>query len=545
VTGSSRLRPRSLRRPAGRAAAGAGRAAAGAGRAELQPEGQRAFSVADLRAAESQLLAAVPPGALMQRAAAALAAVTAGVLREHCGGVTGRRVVLLVGAGNNGGDALWAGARLAGRGARVQAVLTAGSVHEPGLAALLAAGGTMLDAGADGGVAEAGTAVMRADVLLDGLVGLGGRAGLRAPAEHLVADLPADLPVVAVDLPSGVDPDTGETPGPHVRAGVTVSFGADKPCLLLPPADLAAGRVVRVDLGMAPHLPVLPAVERLDLRAAAARWPVPGPVVDKYRRGVAGLVVGSTGYPGAAVLCARGALGAGVGMLRYLGPPEVTNAVRSACPEVVAGPGRVQAWVLGSGVDPRDQTRAADLDRAIRSALDDGVPCVIDAGALSLLPDRVPPGWLLTPHAGELATLLSARGRPVGREQVEASPARYARAAVEVTGGTVLVKGATTLVADPDGRLRSQADGPGWLATAGSGDVLAGIAGALLAAGLPAIDAGTLATLVHGRAGHLASAGGPVSAVAVAAALPAAVARLLRHGSSPGPVRDPARLLGH
>ena len=497
-----------------------------------------AFRVADLRAAEAVELAAVVPGALIQRAAAALAAVTAGVLREHYGRVTGRQVVLLVGAGNNGADALWAGARLAARGARVQAVLTAAAVHRPGLAALRAAGGTVIDLRAAGGAvidaraavgpAVASTAVLRADLVIDGLVGLGGTAGLRAPAEQLVAQIPPALPVVAVDLPSGVDPDTGATPGSHVRAWVTVSFGADKPCLLLPPGDRAAGRVVRVDLGLRPHLPVLPAVERLGVRAAAGRWPVPGPEQDKYRRGVLGLVVGSTDYPGAAVLCAEGALGAGVGMIRYLGPPAVADAVRARCPEVVAGAGRVQAWVLGSGIDPQaPDHRPDDVRAAIATALADGRPALLDAGALALMPDRVPAGWLLTPHAGELAVLLSRRGHPASREQVEGCPVRYLRRAVDLTGATVLLKGATTLVAGPDGRLRSQADGSPWLATAGSGDVLAGVAGALLAAGLPAIEAGSLAALVHGWAGHLAGRGGPVTAAAVAAQLPAAVAALL------------------
>jgi ADP-dependent NAD(P)H-hydrate dehydratase / NAD(P)H-hydrate epimerase len=487
-----------------------------------------AFWVADLRAAEAVEQAAVPPGALIQRAAAALAAVTAGVLREHCGRVTGRQVLLLVGAGNNGADALWAGARLAARGARVQAVLTTAVVNGPGLAALRAAAGTVIDGRAGGGPAAASAALLRADLVIDGLVGLGGTAGLRAPAEQLVAQIPPDLPVVAVDLPSGVDPDTGATPGSHVRAWVTVSFGADKPCLLLPPGDRAAGRVVRVDLGLRPHLPVLPAVERLGVLAAASRWPVPGPTQDKYRRGVLGLVVGSTTYPGAAVLCAEGALGAGVGMIRYLGPAPVADAVRARCPEVVAGAGRVQVWVLGSGIDPQaPDHRPDDVRAAIAIAQADGRPALLDAGALALMPDRVPAGWLLTPHAGELAVLLTGRGRPVSREQVESCPVRYLRQAVELTGATVLLKGATTLVAGPDGRLRSQADGSPWLATAGSGDVLAGVAGALLAAGLPAIEAGTLAALVHGWAGHLASAGGPVTAAAVAAQLPAAVAALL------------------
>lgn len=183
------------------------------------------YLVADVRAAESAALATAPEGSLMQRAAAALAASCARLLRESGSRrVTGRRVVLLVGAGNNGGDALFAGARLAARGAQLVAVSTADQVHAEGLAALLRAGGTLAGS-LDSGLA----AVRRAELVVDGLVGLGAKPGLREPAAALVAAIAVGVPVVAVDLPSGVDPDTGELPGPHVTADVTVTFGAAKP----------------------------------------------------------------------------------------------------------------------------------------------------------------------------------------------------------------------------------------------------------------------------------------------------------------------------
>ncbi|MFZ5871037.1 MAG: NAD(P)H-hydrate epimerase, partial [Actinomycetota bacterium] len=179
----------------------------------------RAHRVDDVRRAEQAAMRGVPDGALMQRAAAGLAAATAALLRERRGGVTGRRVVVLAGAGNNGGDALWAGARLARRGARVDAVAAADRVHAGGLAALRAAGGRLLDG------EPARRALTRADVVLDGLVGIGGTPGLRDRAATLAAQLPPTAAVVAVDLPSGVDPDTGETPAAHVRADLTVTFG--------------------------------------------------------------------------------------------------------------------------------------------------------------------------------------------------------------------------------------------------------------------------------------------------------------------------------
>ncbi len=486
----------------------------------------RASDVAAVRAAEAVVLAATPEGALMQRASAGLAATCARLLTARRGGVAGARAVLLVGSGNNGGDALWAGARLARRGARVDAVLVGDHPHAHGLAALRRAGGRTTTA--DDALAAA--VLDRADLVVDGLVGLGGTPGLRPPADALVAAVPRSALVVAVDLPSGVDPDTGQTPAAHVRADVTVTFGAAKPCLLLPPACHAAGVVDVVDLGLGPHLPATAAVERLTDGDAAALLPVPGTDAHKYTRGVVGVVAGSAGYTGAAVLACGGALRAGAGMVRYVGPEHPAERVRATWPEVVVGAGRVQAWTVGSGVD-----LAADASQRepMVAALASGQPVVLDAGAIPLLADGLRPTGpaLLTPHAGELATLLGTQ-----RADVEARPAAHARDAAARFGVHVLLKGAVTLVAAPDGRLRSQDDATPWLATAGAGDVLAGIAGTYLAAGLDPLDAGSLAALVHGRAARVASAGGPLLASDVAACVPGGVAALLR--ARPGGAAD-------
>jgi hydroxyethylthiazole kinase-like uncharacterized protein yjeF len=286
---------------------------------------------------------------------------------------------------------------------------------------------------------------------------------------------------------------------------------------------------VLVDIGLDAQTLGPPAVERLEPADVAARWPVPLHDDDKYSRGVVGVVAGGATYSGAAVLCTGAAVRTGAGMVRYLGPRPSTDLVRAWWPEVVPGPGRVQAWVLGSGVDPADEEQAG----AVQHALDSGEPCVVDAGALqvlalSLATGRRPSGsLLLTPHAGELARLLTEVSVDTTREQVEADPLWFARTAAEVAGATVLLKGATTLVVTPDGAVRSQVDGPHWLATAGSGDVLAGIAGALLAAGLDPLEAGSAATVVHGLAGGIASRGGPVSATTVLDAVPRAIAGLL------------------
>jgi len=489
-----------------------------------------AFDVAAVRAAEERAMAGLAEGALMQRAAAGLAAEVLRELREHTGGVHGRHVVLLVGPGSNGGDALWAGARLAGRGVRVTAVLTSEKAHEKGLRALRVAGGGVVAAAASPDPAAA--AVRTADLAVDGLLGIGGRPGLRDAAATL-AEAARTTRVVAVDLPSGVDPGTGATPGPHVRADVTVTFGLSKPCLYLPPGCRAAGEVRFVDLGL--PRPGDPAVRRFERDDVARSWPVPGPDDDKYSRGVVGVVAGGAMYTGAAVLATGAAVRTGAGMVRYLGPGAATDLVRARWAEVVPGAGRVQAWVLGPGVDPHDAGQAEH----VRTALAGAEPCLVDAGALGMLPDLLRSGdvrapLLLTPHAGELAQLLGDLGSQTARDAVEADPVTHARRAADRTGATVLLKGAVTLVVPPQGPVRSQADAPPWLATAGAGDVLAGVAGTLLAAGVEPPDAGAMAAHVHGLAGEIASGGGPVSAGAVLDAVPAAVRQVLASPSRDG-----------
>ncbi|HEV7627335.1 MAG TPA: NAD(P)H-hydrate epimerase, partial [Streptomyces sp.] len=195
-----------------------------------------AYSVDTVRAAEQELMGRLPDGVLMQRASAALASACSGML----GRTYGARVVLLVGSGDNGGDALFAGARLARRGAGVSAVLLSPErVHEGGLAALRSAGGWVLVApsarigGAERTVVSVEPVIARADLVVDGIVGIGGKGGLRPGAVELM-DL-VSAPVVSVDLPSGVDADTGEVQGAAVRADATVTFGAYKPGLLLDP----------------------------------------------------------------------------------------------------------------------------------------------------------------------------------------------------------------------------------------------------------------------------------------------------------------------
>jgi hydroxyethylthiazole kinase-like uncharacterized protein yjeF len=462
---------------------------------------RRAYDVAQVRAAEDALMAQVPEGALMQRAAAGLATVCAQVL----GTVYGSRVVLLVGSGNNGGDALFAGARLATRGASVEAVLLNETPHAEGLAALLRAGGRAVDASTD--------AVDRADLVVDGIVGIGGRGPLRDPAAAVVARL-ADGPlVVAVDVPSGVDASTGQVSGVAVHADVTVTFGALKPGLVIDPGAQHAGALELVDIGLGPHLPPDGAVEVLQAADVAALVPRPDRESDKYQRGVLGVAAGSDQYTGAAVLCVGGALRGGAGMVRYVGSAGPEALVRQRWPEVVVGAGRVQAWTVGSG-------GGGDAADRLGEAFDGDVPVLVDADALTALKDHrgSRPPCLLTPHAGELARLLD-----VDREDVEARRLEHARRAAAELDAVVLLKGSTTVIADPSGRVRVNPTGTPALATAGSGDVLAGLGGALLAGGLGPFDAGAAAAWLHGLAGRLASDGGaPISAYDVLDALPRA-----------------------
>lgn len=460
-----------------------------------------------VRAAERTVLDRVAPGALMRRAAFGLAVVA----RRMIGG--GRRATLLVGAGDNGGDALWAGAELRRRGLGVTAVLLVPErAHAEGLAALRRAGGRIVGTGP---AAEA--AVRRADLVVDGIVGLSGRGPLRPGAAELVALADAaGTPVLAVDSPSGVDPDTGAVDGPAVTAAATVTFGARKPVHVL--AAHRCGPVTLVDIGLGPELPAPHAVV-LDAADVAARWPVPGPTDDKYTQGVTGVAAGSATYPGAAVLATGAAVLATSGMVRFAG--TAADLVRARWPEVVAvddvaDAGRTQAWSVGPGIGTDDGGRAL-----LAAVLDRGGPACVDADGVTLLGAHADlraaaagRPVVITPHDREFERVAGA----VGADRVAA--ARRAAAALRVT---VLLKGNATVVADPGGRALVHPSTTSWAATAGSGDVLTGVVGALLAAGLEPWWAAGCAAFVHARAAALAADGAPAPASAIQHAVTAAI----------------------
>ncbi|MGM1060969.1 NAD(P)H-hydrate dehydratase [Saccharothrix sp. Mg75] len=457
------------------------------------------WTTARVREAEERVLAVVPPGALMRRAAFGVAVVAAELLAGR------RRVGLLVGAGNNGGDALWAGYYLRKRGVAVSAVLLSPSrAHAEGLAAFRRAGGRVVDR------------LGPVDLVVDGIVGLSARGPLRPDAAEHVAAL--DAPVLAVDLPSGVDPDTGHVAGPAVRAHTTVTFGCLKPVHAL--AD--CGDVRLVDIGLTGELHG-PDLLELDAEDVGAAWPVPGPDSDKYTQGVTGVAAGSSTYPGAAVLSTGAAVLATSGMVRYAG--AAAGAVRAHWPEAICtgsitDAGRVQAWVVGPGLGT-----GLGSEQVLRTVLEAGVPVCADADAITMLAnnpdlwDARDPGTplVLTPHDREYERLAG----PVGEDRVAA-----ARRAAEKFDAVVLLKGRTTVIASPDGRTLVNRAPDSWAATAGSGDVLSGILGSLLAAGLDPPLAAASAAHLHARAATLAAANAPVPASALLHAVPDAIRTL-------------------
>lgn len=461
------------------------------------------YTAEQIQAAEAPLLAALPDGVLMRRAAYGLQTVIAAELQQRTGAVAGRRVCAVVGSGNNGGDALWAATLLRRRGAAASAVLlNPEHTHAAALAAFRAAGGRVVES------VPAAT-----DLVIDGVIGISGTGPLRpAAAEVFAGAEAAGIPIAAVDVPSGVDVQTGAVTGPAVRAALTVTFGGLKPVHAL--AD--CGRVHLVDIGLD-----LPHTDLLGMEAADVRdlWPAPGPHDDKYTQGVVGVLAGSSAYAGAAVLCAGAAVAATSGMVRYAG--SAAAEVVSHWPEVVAAPsvqeaGRVQAWAVGPGLGTDEESFTT-----LTYALATDEPVIVDADALTMLArhphlvsERSAP-TVLTPHAGEYERFGLG---PVGDDRVAA-----ARRLADQLGAVVLLKGNVTVIAAPGGPVFLNPAGGSWAATAGSGDVLSGIIGALLAAGVPSVRAAAAAAFVHARAANL-SAFDPGPAPA-----PTSASRILAH----------------
>ncbi|MBM7824979.1 hydroxyethylthiazole kinase-like uncharacterized protein yjeF [Arcanobacterium pluranimalium] len=474
-----------------------------------------AFGVQAVRMAEQRLLDQGVP--LMEQASFALATSTIRALKKRGFRLPGSTVLLLVGSGNNGADALFAGVTLARRGLQVAAVV-GDRVHDDAVAAAHRAGLRIVQNPDDTTLRQLARAC---GTWIDGILGIGAVGQVRDPyaawirvlCEELTTS-PAKPLVVAVDVPSGLNADSGESPQCVVPADMTVTMGCLKPALLEPPAAFLAGSVEVVPLGFEQVLFAnrdftnddVPAgvrvVDDVDVRD---HWFVPGFSDHKYTRGVLGVLTGSAQYPGAANLSVGGAHKLGLGMIRYLGE---NRAVVKSFPEVVNVPGRVQALLVGSGV-----TELGDA-RTVITQTPTQLPLILDAGGIDLVPEiskslaPAAPGTqtaatpgdttqavatlapatpapatlaptsrpiVITPHAGELARLLTQSGRKVTRSEVERKPRYFAQQAAETFGVCVVLKGSITLIADPVGGIFAQSGAPAWTGTAGAGDVLAGV----------------------------------------------------------------------
>ncbi len=468
---------------------------------------------ATVRAADEAAIAAgAGGGALMARAARGLADV---VTRELPEGT----LVVLCGKGNNGGDGYAAAAllRATGRDVRVAAVAP---VEELSGDARDAAEGLE----GDPPIPFAPDVLDGADGVVDCLLGTGTSGAPRGRVgEAVLALRRSGLPVVACDVPSGVDAATGAVADPDlvVRARATVTFAAAKPGLRIAPGKGCAGRVEVVDIGVGEGFPGTEV--RLGGAAVLAELPDRGADSTKFSSGHVLVVGGSRGLTGAVCLAAEAAARAGAGYVSALVPASLEQIFEIKLTEVmtrglpdrdgalqVAATERVLeeaarhhgALVLGGGLGRDEATR----DMAVELAEECPLPLVLDADGLNAFAGQA--RWLrpraaatiLTPHAGELARLLGTESGAVQAERL-----RHVRAAASESGAVVVLKGDDTLVASPDGRVVVSPGGAPGLATAGSGDVLAGVCGALLAVGLDPFTAATVAVQLHLGAGQLAA----------------------------------------
>jgi ADP-dependent NAD(P)H-hydrate dehydratase / NAD(P)H-hydrate epimerase len=462
------------------------------------------LTCAEVRACEQGAVeAGVSLAELMKRAGRACADALHG-LHPH------GRVVVLAGPGNNGGDAFVAALRLAELGRRVV-------VHE------LASNSPRSAEGANAAKSWVGAhhpledlRLQTGDIVLDGLFGAGLSRALSGEAAYAVEQVNAsDAAVVAIDVPSGAMGDTGEVPGPAIRASATITFGAKKPAHVLQPAASVCGEIVVAEIGFGPFMAEIGGARLQEnspeLWSRSLRWPAI--TAHKHQRGRLIVVSGGVANTGAARLAAQAGLRIGAGLVTLATPPSALAIAASSVTAVMTtsfanaidlvGVADRAAVVIGPAAGVNPGTRAA-----VEALARNGRPLVLDADALSVfageaaaLRSILNAPTVLTPHAGEFerlfpGLLVSSSGR--------IAPAR---AAAEQSGAVVLLKGPDTVIAAPDGRAVVNTHATPFLATAGSGDVLAGMIGGLLAQGLDAFDAACAAAWMHGDAGRRAGPG--------------------------------------
>ncbi|MFN3652678.1 MAG: NAD(P)H-hydrate dehydratase [Armatimonadota bacterium] len=496
----------------------------------------------------------MPSLLLMENAGRAVAERAAALLRD-CPSPT-PRVVVLCGKGNNGGDGFVAARHLYNRGYRVECLLAADRAGIQGDAAVNLALLERLRVSVRP-FPQPPDQILEANLLIDALLGTGFSGQPRgAIAEAIRAANRSGISVLAVDIPSGVEADTGRASGTSILARETVTFGLPKLGLAVYPARARAGQITVAEISLPrPLLEDVEAAEWITPARGAALWPDRAPDAHKGEAGRVFVLAGSPGLTGAATLCCEGALRAGAGLVT-LGVPASLNPILEVklteamtvplpetpaqrhCPEslplIQEHLQRAGALAAGPGFG-RDAASGELLRTVLREC---PVPAVVDADGLTLLAPAdagtFPARTVITPHPGEMARLL---GTDV--ESVQSNRVEIARRAAERLGCVVLLKGAGTIIAAPDGRLAVNSSGSAALATGGTGDVLTGVTAACLARGLEPFEAAAAAAYLHGLAGEIAEERfGTVSAVAgdVAAALPQAFRRL-RDGNLPGPCR--------
>ncbi len=494
---------------------------------EATPAGLPVVTTAQARAADRRTIELGTPGLeLMERAGRGIAAEILGPLRARAA----RGVVVVAGRGNNGGDGFVVARLLAAAGFRVEAWLLGPRERVTGdaranLDRWLASGGRVEELGEAQGPAALAARLRSAGVVVDAVFGTGLNAEIRGPAARVIEAIAlarrpsremagsGSSPVVlSVDLPSGLDGDTGEPWGTAVSADVTVTLGGTKLGLLLPAARAHVGRLVEVDIGLAPE--ALAAIEPL-ARAATlemARALLPARPVSGHKgsHGHVVVVAGSDGKAGAAALAGRAAIRGGSGLVTIATPAAVRDLVAGLLPEAMTEAWPAAGVDFGPLLDGRDavvcgpglgrEAAAASVARRLASAV--ALPLVLDADGLNAFagePEALrsaPAARVLTPHPGEMARLAG-----VSVADVQADRLGAARAMAGRSGAVVVLKGAGTVVAHPDGRACVNTTGGAVLGTGGTGDVLAGLVGALLAQGVEAFSAARLGVFLHGLAG--------------------------------------------
>ncbi|HEV7878043.1 NAD(P)H-hydrate dehydratase [Bradyrhizobium sp.] len=471
------------------------------------------LTTAEMEHADRLAIAGGTPGfALMLRAGQAVAQAAMELAEQG-------PILVVAGRGNNGGDGFVAATELVARGRAVSIILLCDRDTLQGDAALAARGwkGPVLPCNA--------MAVGAPALIIDALFGAGLNRPVKGDPHHIIEAINASgAPVLSVDLPSGINGTTGAVMGVAVHATETVTFFRCKPAHLLLPGRIHCGRVRVADIGI--DAGVLDEVRPRTFENIPTLWrgsfPVPRIDGHKYARGHAVLVSGDMAATGAARLAARGALRAGAGLVTLASPRDALAINASALTAVMIraidtraefadllADMRLNACVIGPGAGVGERTRDFVL-----AALSAQRRLVLDADALisfAKVPDRLfeaikafaYPQVILTPHQGEFQRIFS----DMSNKNPLHSKLEQTRAAAERSGAIVLLKGPDTVVASPDGRAAISANAPPWLATAGAGDVLAGMIAGFLAQGAPAFEAACMGTWMHGEAGSEAGPG--------------------------------------